>query len=64
MGKGDPKSKRGKIFKGSYGVRRPRRKQNLATSSILNASSSATSAKTPAQKTVQGATDKKGGKKA
>lgn len=26
MGKGDKKSKRGKIIKGSYGVRRPRKK--------------------------------------
>ena len=26
MGKGDKKSKRGKISKGSYGVRRPRKK--------------------------------------
>lgn len=28
MGKGDKKSKRGKIAIGSYGVRRPKRKQN------------------------------------
>ena len=27
MGKGDKKTKRGKITKGSYGVRRPRKKQ-------------------------------------
>ncbi|MDB2342056.1 30S ribosomal protein THX [Flavobacteriaceae bacterium] len=26
MGKGDRKSRRGKIIKGSYGVRRPRKK--------------------------------------
>lgn len=26
MGKGDKKSKRGKIFKGSYGKRRPKKK--------------------------------------
>jgi 30S ribosomal protein S31 len=30
MGKGDKKSKRGKILMGSYGVRRPRRKQVTA----------------------------------
>lgn len=28
MGKGDKKSKRGKIVIGSYGVRRPRKKKN------------------------------------
>jgi 30S ribosomal protein S31 len=28
MGKGDKKTKRGKIFMGSYGVRRPRNKKN------------------------------------
>lgn len=29
MGKGDKKTKRGKIFRGSYGVRRPRKKRNV-----------------------------------
>jgi ribosomal small subunit protein bTHX len=61
MGKGDPKSKRGKIAKGSYGVRRPKRDQNLKTSSVSNTSTSATSAKVPAQKA---SAEKKGGKKA
>ena len=28
MGKGDKKSKRGKIIKGSHGVRRPRKNRN------------------------------------
>ena len=28
MGKGDKKTKRGKIVKGSFGVRRPRKKKN------------------------------------
>ncbi len=28
MGKGDKKTKRGKINKGSFGVRRPRNKKN------------------------------------
>ena len=28
MGKGDPKSKRGKIWRGSYGVKRQRKKTN------------------------------------
>lgn len=30
MGKGDKKTKRGKIIKGSYGVRRPKRKTSAA----------------------------------
>ncbi|HLS70146.1 MAG TPA: 30S ribosomal protein THX [Chitinophagaceae bacterium] len=28
MGKGDIKTRRGKIWKGSYGVRRPRKRKN------------------------------------
>lgn len=31
MGKGDKKSKRGKLFMGSYGVRRPKKKKNAIT---------------------------------
>lgn len=31
MGKGDKKTKRGKITMGSYGVRRPRKKQKAIT---------------------------------
>lgn len=31
MGKGDKKTKRGKIVKGSFGVRRPRKKKNQHT---------------------------------
>lgn len=34
MGKGDKKSKRGKIIIGSYGVRRPSRKKHVAVSSV------------------------------
>ncbi len=30
MGKGDQKSKRGKIVRGTYGVRRPRKKKKIA----------------------------------
>lgn len=33
MGKGDKKSKRGKIFKGSYGKRRPKKKIIIASES-------------------------------
>ena len=29
MGKGDVKSKKGKLFRGSYGVRRPRKKNKI-----------------------------------
>ena len=29
MGKGDKKSKRGKIVKGTYGANRPRKKKNV-----------------------------------
>ena len=32
MGKGDKKSKRGKIIMGTYGVRRPRKQKASATS--------------------------------
>ncbi|TVR71226.1 MAG: 30S ribosomal protein THX [Marinilabiliales bacterium] len=31
MGKGDKKTRRGKIIKGSYGVRRPRKKTGPVT---------------------------------
>lgn len=34
MGKGDKKSKRGKIIIGSYGVRRPSRKKHVAVPSV------------------------------
>ena len=37
MGKGDKKTKRGKIVKGSYGVRRPKKKKN-ANARAQNAS--------------------------
>jgi 30S ribosomal protein S31 len=32
MGKGDPRSKRGKIIKGTYGKRRPRKVKKPTTS--------------------------------
>ncbi len=31
MGKGDKKSKRGKIYKGTYGKSRPRKKKKIAS---------------------------------
>lgn len=38
MGKGDKKTKRGKIIKGSFGVRRPRKKKNDKKDQSANAS--------------------------
>ncbi len=35
MGKGDKKTRRGKIFSGSFGVRRPKKAKNIATTSAL-----------------------------
>jgi 30S ribosomal protein S31 len=31
VGKGDPRTKRGKIFKGTFGKKRPRRKKKATT---------------------------------
>lgn len=36
MGKGDKKTKRGKIHKGSYGVRRPKIKKRPKTEDKIN----------------------------
>ena len=36
MGKGDKKTKRGKINRGSYGVRRPRIKKRVKTEDKIN----------------------------
>jgi 30S ribosomal protein S31 len=33
MGKGDKRTRRGKIFKGSFGKRRPKKPKNAATAS-------------------------------
>lgn len=48
MGKGDKKSKRGKIVNGSYGVRRPKKKNKKA----LVATPSEKTEKKPAKKTT------------
>ncbi len=37
MGKGDKRSRRGKIFAGSYGKTRPKKKKNSATNKQTNA---------------------------
>jgi 30S ribosomal protein S31 len=34
MGKGDKKSRRGKLFQGSFGVRRPKHKKKVVTKPI------------------------------
>jgi len=34
MGKGDQKTKKGKIFRNSYGVRRPKKKQRIKKKSL------------------------------
>ena len=47
MGKGDKKTKKGKIFKGSYGVVRPRKS---ATSTITTAKESIPKKETKAKK--------------
>ena len=47
MGKGDKKSRRGKLYKGSYGVKRPRKKKHKfsVVSSTKPASKAVESAK-------------------
>ncbi len=54
MGKGDIKSKRGKINNGSYGVRRPRKVEGITTAEIAEARviKAATAAKTEKVKTA------------
>lgn len=42
MGKGDKKSRKGKIFMGSYGVTRPRKKKTAAKASAKKATKTAT----------------------
>lgn len=42
MGKGDKKSKRGKIYRGTFGVRRPRVKKKLSTEQKISISTKAT----------------------
>jgi 30S ribosomal protein S31 len=36
MGKGDKKSRRGKIYKGSYGVRRPKKRKKSVLKKTVN----------------------------
>ncbi|MCX2745732.1 30S ribosomal protein THX [Mangrovivirga sp. M17] len=38
MGKGDKKTKKGKIWSGSYGVNRPRKQKNAETKKEVRAS--------------------------
>ena len=50
MGKGDKKTKRGKIIKGSYGVRRPKKKATTFTPSDKPAAKKTATKKTAAKK--------------
>lgn len=63
MGKGDKKSKRGKIFMGSYGKSRPRHKVK-STVSTRNNSKKASSKVTEALEAVAPIKAKRGRKKA
>jgi len=42
MGKGDKKTKRGKIYRGTFGVRRPRVKKKTAIETKINIGDKAT----------------------
>lgn len=60
MGKGDPKTKRGKIAKGTYGVRRPRKNQHLkALAKLKGVATDTTSPAAPAQKPAENKKGKK-----
>ncbi len=55
MGKGDKKTKKGKLFQGSYGKTRPRKKENtnskvVATKPVKEAEAPAAKSKEPAKK--------------
>lgn len=50
MGKGDKKSKRGKIASGSYGVRRPRKKKKAVISKAKPKKAAKPKAKSAAKK--------------
>jgi 30S ribosomal protein S31 len=52
MGKGDKKSKRGKIVIGSYGVNRPRKSRNVSAAPVA-AEAPKTAAKAPAKKAAK-----------
>lgn len=45
MGKGDRRTKRGKIFRGTYGKTRPRKKKKNKLTSLQNNSSKSTETK-------------------
>lgn len=59
MGKGDKKSKKGKINIGSYGVRRPRKKKSTAAVAQVAEKKPKTSAKTAAKPAAKKTTKKK-----
>jgi 30S ribosomal protein S31 len=51
MGKGDKKSKRGKIFRGSFGKRRPKKKRNISSEAADVDKKSTRSSKSTPEKT-------------
>jgi 30S ribosomal protein S31 len=53
MGKGDKKSKRGKIFRGSFGKRRPKRKHHAATAGDATVAAGAPAASLKEPKVVK-----------
>jgi len=66
MGKGDKKSRKGKIFMGSYGVTRPRKKSKTAGTKTASAKKAAAKPKSVAttKDTAKKAAPKKAAKKA
>ena len=51
MGKGDKKSKKGKIARGTYGVSRPKKKRTNSTNTTPKAKEEGSAKKTEAKKT-------------
>ena len=61
MGKGDKKSRRGKIYAGSFGKRRPRKRNNMNT--VVKPEKVKTEKTAPEEKkTKKGRSSKKGSK--
>lgn len=53
MGRGDKKSRKGKIQMGSYGVTRPRKKKRPVAAATPKAAKKAAAKKAPAKKTAK-----------
>ena len=59
MGKGDKKSKRGKIFRGTFGKRRPRKSRSFTTSHVVKSEKKKEEKKTDVPKPEEIKTEKK-----